>query len=248
MFEELDHVRAVPREQADADATGRLQRMLIDDDGSVQRLDDPACAQSHFVVRLDVAENYDELISAHPDDVHRSRATAARRSGRDSPGSSCRVAGLVSSSVVDVLESVQIQEHHHAQHGVQRPSPRRWRPVENAQGQVVTVGQPGQLIVVRHAIQPILILDQLLLRLSAQRDIAFVRDVREDVAAVHAERVASHFDVDEAIRSCIAAGIFLIAICEFASRKRASTISGAGSTIGKNVPQGQCTACASASV
>ncbi len=57
------------------------------------------------------------------------------------------------------------------------------------------VRQSGQLIVVRHAVESTLVLDELLFGLSAQGHI--VSDVCKDVAAVSVERIASHFDVDE---------------------------------------------------
>jgi len=50
MLEQFDHVGAISRIQTDADAARGLQRMPIDDDGTVQGLDDPAGALGHFVV------------------------------------------------------------------------------------------------------------------------------------------------------------------------------------------------------
>ena len=57
------------------------------------------------------------------------------------------------------------------------------------------IGQTRQLIVVRHAIEPLLIVDELLLRFASHRDV--VGHVGKTVAAVAVEPVASNLDVDE---------------------------------------------------
>ncbi len=189
MLQQLDHVRTIPGKHADADAARGLQRVLIDDDGAVQGLHYPARAQGHFVVRLDVAEYDDELVPAHADDdvgvAHAGAQTGSHLLKE-------LVAGLMAPGVVDVFEPIEIQEHH-PQHRTGGLS--LGYGVRQERGEMVTIRQPGQLIVVRHAVQTVLILDELLFRLPAQGHI--VGHVGNDVAAVHVERTASDFDVDE---------------------------------------------------
>ena len=171
--------------------------MLIDDDRLVQALDDAVRAERDFVVGLDVPEHDHEFVAAHAD-----HHVGIAHAGAQPPRHLLQelVAGLVAARIVDVLEAVEVEEHD-AQHGVGRP--RLGDGLGQERGEIMAVGQPGQLIVVRHPIEPLLIVDELLLGLAAHRDV--VRDVGKPFAAVRFQRVAAHFDVDRARRPCSAA-------------------------------------------
>ena len=58
----------------------------------------------------------------------------------------------------------------------------------------MSVRQTRQLIVMRHLVEPLLILDELLFGLAPDRHI--VRDVGKAFAAVRLESVAADFDID----------------------------------------------------
>ena len=70
--------------------------------------------------------------------------------------------------VVDVLEAVEIEEQHR-QHGA--AAARLVDRLRQVVREIQPVGQPGQLVVMRHVVELLLILDELLLGLAAQRDI-----------------------------------------------------------------------------
>ena len=165
--------------------------------GLLSDLDDAVRAERDLVVRLHVAEHDDEFVAAHADHdvaVAHAGAQPARHFLQQ------LVAGLVAAGVVDVLEAIEIEKHD-AEHGIRRP--RLVDGLRQERGQVMPIGQTRQLIVMRHAIEPLLIVDELLLGLAAHRDV--MGDVGKTVAAVHVEPIAAHLDVDEERRSCSAA-------------------------------------------
>ena len=197
MLEQLAHVRAVSRIQAHADAAGGLQRVLIDDDRLVQAIVDALGTERDLVVRLDVLEYHHELIAAHADD-HVALPHACLQAPRDFLQE--LVAGLMSARVVDVLEAVEIEKDH-AQHLIRVACLVDGLGQEG--GEIMAVGQPGQLIVMRHAIEPLLIVDELLLGLAPDRHI--VRHIGKTVAAVGLQPVAADFDIDLRAAPCNAA-------------------------------------------
>ena len=169
--------------------------MLIDDDRLVQAIDDALGAERDLVVGLDVAEHDHEFVAAHADhDV--AVAHAGAQPARDFLQE--LVAGLMAAGVVDVLEAVEVQEHD-AEHLIRRA--RLVDGLRQERGQIMTIRQTRQLIVVRHAIEPLLIVDELLLGLAAHRHV--MGDVGKALAAVGLEPIAADLHVD--LRAALAA-------------------------------------------
>ena len=142
-----------------------------------------------------MAEYDHEFVAAHADD-HVGVAHARSQACADFLQQF--IARFVTARVVDVLEAVEVQKHD-TQHGACRLGLRD-RLRQEAR-QVVPIRQSGQLIVMRHPVEPLLIVDELLFRLAPYRYI--VRDVRERFPAIDIQRVAADLDFHE--RSALAA-------------------------------------------
>ena len=119
-------------------------------------------APSHFIVGFDVAEHHDELVAAHADD-HVGLADDGTQPGRHFLEQ--LVARFVAAGIVDVLEAVQVEEHDAELRARRAGLADR---VRQKRGQIVPVRQPRQLIMVRHAVEPMLVFDELLFGLPAQ--------------------------------------------------------------------------------
>jgi hypothetical protein len=174
MPQQRSDVVAVARIQTHSDTYRRHQRTTVDNDGRAQRLRD---ARSRFVnLRdgFDRAQDDDELIAAHADhDV-----VAAHRFS-DSLGDRLQqfVAGLVTVRIVDVLEAIQVEE----QNGQRQAAlPRFLHGFGQMRREVQTIRQAGELIVMREAIQALLLLQQLRFDLAAHR--AAMLDLFEVIA------------------------------------------------------------------
>ena len=138
------HALAVGGEDGDADARGRVQSMSFDLVGPRQRLENLAC---HALGRQRVGpgEHDDEFVTAETgDDVAVAHAAAQPRRNLQQE---C-VADVVTEGVVDVLEPIEIEEHHGHRTTVALASRRGQRLIE-ASLQVRAVGEIRQRVEMR---------------------------------------------------------------------------------------------------
>src|SRR6185437_4094095 len=109
MTQELAHVGAVARIETHSDTRGGNQRAAIDDYGRRESLGNATRGLTDLVSITDSLEYDNKLVAPHADD----HVLVAHR-GTDALSDSLQelVASLVTTGVIDVLETVEIQEQH----------------------------------------------------------------------------------------------------------------------------------------
>ena len=165
MPQQLAHVRAIVRVQGNPDADRGHQRAPVDDHGGAQGIVDAPGRLVDLLGVRDPLQDHHEFVPAHAHDhvlgAH-GRADALRH------GLQQLVAGLVAARVVHVLEAVEVQEQH-GEHAV--VALRLGDRLGQVRLQVQAVRQAGELVVVRQAIELLVLLEQVALDLAAHGDI-----------------------------------------------------------------------------